>query len=281
MAIRLANFVIVCLSLLALNSCQSGSSNGMVEEQADTLLRTQPRIAIQEEETFQIIEKDGLQLLPVQEEVKYSNAQLMLLKPSLKLEQANMVQFEFQIEGFELGVQTEGDRARLLANSEQGQHIHFIHNNGPYEAHYTSSFESNLGEGNNVILAFLSRSYHESVKEQKAFVFKNISVGVEGSAFDEQAPHLIYSRPKGSYQGRIDKILLDFFLINATLSEKGMKVKVTIDQTDFMLSSWQPYLVEGLSPGEHKFRIQLVDQSGNVVPGPFNDSGERVVTLIQ
>ena len=51
----------------------------------------------------------------------------------------------------------------------------------------------------NVILAFLSRSYHESVKNPNAFFLTQIG---EGEKIDLTKEFLFYSRPKGVYKGK-------------------------------------------------------------------------------
>jgi hypothetical protein len=129
-------------------------------------------------------------------------------------------------------------------------------------------------------LAFLSRSYHESIKNGSAYVLKNYPIGESSADFDSKAPHLFYSRPKGVYSGKDAKrILVDFYLLNTSLSAEGNQLELTIDAETFTLSSWQPYFVEGLAEGEHQFRIRLIDEKGNVVPGPFNDSGVRTIEI--
>ncbi|MEO1448131.1 MAG: hypothetical protein AAFV07_01310 [Bacteroidota bacterium] len=193
--------------------------------------------------------------------------------------------FEFAVEGYTLGEQT-GPAATLgLANSGKGQHIHFIVDNGPYSAHYVPKFTTDkLDEpANHVVLAFLSRSYHESVKnmnDPKSFVVTQINTGedVEAAA-DLTAPHMFYSRPKGTYKGAdIDKLLLDFFLLNVDLSTDGYKVRATINGQEFLLTEWKPYVIEGLEPGEVTVKLELMDAAGEIVPGPFNVV-ERTVTL--
>ena len=61
-----------------------------------------------------------------------------------------------------------------MANSGKGQHIHFIENNGPYSAHYDNEVIKNNDNNNKIILAFLSRSYHESLKNPNAYVLTQI-----------------------------------------------------------------------------------------------------------
>lgn len=195
-----------------------------------------------------------------------------------KLE-AGTFKFEFEVANYELGAQTEDAAEKGLANSPKGQHIHFILNNDPYSAHYEPMAEKELPEGKHVLLAFLSRSYHESVKN--AFLVRSFQVGEseEGVDFDPEAKHLFYSRPKGEYKGAdTEKLLLDFFLVNITLSEDGDKVRATINGEEHIITKWAPYVIEGLEKGELTVKLELIDAEGNVIPGPFN-TVERTVTL--
>jgi len=272
-------YLIPVLILTVLAACSSGPKKQSSEQVENDSTAKQTELTKGSSEMKAVMEKDGLRLSALDEASSFPEASLKLTSPTEKLK-AGAQAFQFKVEGYELAVETEDDRAFLLANSAKGQHIHFILNNGPYQAHYENEFNAELSEGNNVILAFLSRSYHESVKEPNAFVFTNIAIGEEIQVFDETAAHLFYSRPKGSYKLEESKrILIDFYLLNADLSKNGMQVELSIDKSIFMLDSWQPYWVEGLIAGEHEFRLRLLDQDGNLIPGPFNDSGVRVVTI--
>lgn len=188
------------------------------------------------------------------------------------------VDFNFQVENYELGAQTPEAGKNGLANSGKGQHIHFILDNDPYSAHYESSFSKEIGEGHHVLLAFLSRSYHESVKN--AYLVKLITVGEpKGDVPYLSAPHMFYSRPKGTYSGKdTEKLLLDFFLVNTEISENGNKIIATINGEEFTITEWAPYVIEGLDKGEAEISLKLVDAEGNFIPGPFNDV-TRTVTL--
>lgn len=211
----------------------------------------------------------------------YPDAELVLASPN-GAGAAGMNQFEFEVSNYELAIQTEGVEERHCANSGKGQHIHYILNNQPYKAKYEAMFEEELAEGDNILLAFLSRSYHESVKNGKAHVLTNLRVGEGGSDFDENGEHMFYSRPKGSYSlAESNRFLLDFFLVNVNLEEKGYKVRATIDGAVFELPTWKPYFIEGLAAGEHTCQIELIDGTGAVVAGPFNDSGPRTFTVTE
>jgi len=183
-------------------------------------------------------------------------------------------EFDFEVENYELGIQTENEFKFKLANSAKGQHIHFIVNNGPYSAQYSKNFQKKLKDGNNIILAFLSRSHHESVKNPNAYVFTQIG---EGEKIDMENEYLFYSRPKGSYTGKdTERLLLDFYLVNTSISAEGNKVRVTIQDYEFLIDEWAPYIIEGLPKGEISIKLELLNSYGELIENPFNPSVRKV-----
>ena len=221
------------------------------------------------------MEKGGLKLYPLEGSPTYGDASLVL--DQMDMTKDGNASFNFKVENYELGAQTANAGENGLANSGKGQHIHFIVDNGPYSAHYEAEFSQNVGDEDHVYLAFLSRSYHESVKNGKAFAILQ-SPDAESPA-DLTAPHMFYSRPKGTYVGDdTKKLMLDFFLLNADLSEDGYKVRATINGADFMLTEWQPYIIEGLEYGELAVKLEFLDAEGQLVDSPFNPV-ERTVVL--
>ena len=184
-------------------------------------------------------------------------------------------EFSFDVISYELGMQTLKNFDYELANSAKGQHIHFIVNNDPYSAHYEDTFTKKFQESSNVILAFLSRSYHESVKNPNSFVLTQVGE----DKIDSNNEFLFYSRPKGTYKGSdTEKLLLDFYLINTVISANGNKVRATIQDKEFIIDEWAPYYIKGLPKGEIKIKLELIDTFGNLIDTPFNPS-ERTVTL--
>jgi len=182
--------------------------------------------------------------------------------------------FSFNIENYDLGVQTSKNFDYQLANSAKGQHIHFIVNNGPYSAHYTDSFSKGFEKESNVILAFLSRSYHESVKNKDAYILTQVGE----NDIDLENEFLFYSRPKGTYKGAdTENLLLDFYLVNTEISKNGNKVRATIQDTEFIIDEWAPYYIEGLPKGEINIKLELIDSSGNLIKTPFNPSIRNVI----
>ena len=138
----------------------------------------------------------------------------------------------------------------------------------------SESFTKKLDKKNNIILAFLSRSFHESVKNSNAYVLTQTG----NEKIDLTDEFLFYSRPKGTYKGvDTEKLLLDFYLVNTNLSSTGNKVKATIQDTEFIIEEWAPYYIEGLPKGEIKIKLELIDASGNLIDSPFNLSNRTVI----
>lgn len=190
-----------------------------------------------------------------------------------------LVKFDFKLENFELGMQTPDAGNKGCNNSDKGQHIHHILNNEPYTAYYETAWEKELPEGSYTSLAFLARSYHESIKNASAWQIRQFTVGNAKPQFiDLKAPHLFYSRPKGDYIGEknTQKILLDFYLLNSVLAPEANKVKATINGKDFIIDRWQPYFIEGLPLGENTIALTLLDKNGAPIPGPYNQVQRKI-----
>ena len=214
----------------------------------------------------------------------YADAMLEFVAPSEgeTLPSGDSVAFSYNVTNYELGIVTPDANQKPLANSAQGQHVHLILNNEPYHAIYEpEGFKLALDDGHYVAISFLSRSYHESVKNPEAYKVKQFTVGDgEGEDVDLSAPMLFYSRPKGTYTGNETKsVLFDFYLVNTEIGPGGNQVQVTVNgDTTMMVDQWKPYVLEGLPMGENTVKIELVDSDGNLIDSPIN-SEERTFTL--
>lgn len=182
--------------------------------------------------------------------------------------------FSFSVGGdYELGQQTPDAAAKMCANSAKGQHIHLIMDTSPYAAKYVPVFDHEISDGPHYLLAFLSRSYHESIKTGNAHVALK-TVIEKGTIVDSEAitePTLFYSRPKGTYVGKAntDKVMLDFYLANAKLGA-DFKVKANINGEIHLIDKWQPYYIEGLPMGENIITLTLLDKDGKKVESLIN-----------
>jgi hypothetical protein len=229
-----------------------------------------------------LFEKNGLKIFEVKDSPDFPEAELTLTSPQNNATlPAGTDTFKFEVKNYQLGAQTPDASQKMCANSAKGQHIHFIMDDAPYVASYNPWVAADMKPGHHVLLAFLSRSYHESIKHKKAYILKEFNVGTAAkSDFDAKAPHIFLSRPKGEYIGEqeTNRVMLDFYLVNCDLSANGYKVKATINGTEFTFNKWGPYMIEGLPMGESKVKLELIDKSGAAVKSPFNGM-ERSFTL--
>lgn len=255
-------FGIIAGAAIVLTSCQEQK----VEENQATSLPVMKKIETE------VLESNGIQLVSVASP-QFEKAKIEMVNPSTSVNEG-MVDFEFLVENYELGAQTEDASTKACANAAKGQHIHLILNNEPYTAHYEANFQRELPAGNYTALAFLGRSYHEGIKTKDAHVFAQFTVGEpevkERVNLDQE--HIIYNRPKGLYKGAdTAQVMLDFYLLNTTISESGNTVRVTINNAaKFMISQWQPYFIKGLKRGTNSIKLELLGPDGKIIPGPYN-----------
>lgn len=276
---KLLRLVIVLFAVLFFNACEEHTTETkQTAATAEDSIITAPL-----QHHGDTLLSGGLKLYPLSDSPTFNDAILSLNAPAEKqVLTKDIVHFAYDIKNYQLSKPTvEGSCAIDCANSSQGQHIHLILNNQPYLAKYTPEFDEKLTPGHYVALSFLSRSYHESIKHYEAFDLRQFTVGnVKEKEVDLTQPMLFYSRPKGEYKGKeTKKILLDFYLVNATLGVNDYSVRASIDGNLFLLKSWKGYLIEGLSMGEHTISIELLDKSGMRVKGPYGFT-ERKIKLL-
>jgi hypothetical protein len=256
-------------------ACNSAPETSNEEMEADSTAAMSEEVEATDN-NMNRMEKDGLTVYPAPNSPEFSNAMLTLDKPKTGSNMADgVVEFGFTVANYELGAQTSDAADKGLANSDKGQHIHLIVDNNPYSAHYMPGMSQTFEEGNHYAIAFLSRSYHESVKSPGAAQLFQFSTGkASGGGYDLTQPMLFYSRPKGTYKGAAEtqRILFDFYLQNTALSATGNKVVLTVNnKTSFTFDTWKPYIIEGLPMGENTFNIKLVDANGELLKSEVNE----------
>ncbi|MEM6317433.1 MAG: phosphopeptide-binding protein [Bacteroidota bacterium] len=249
-------FLLAIVSLLLVN-CQNNTS------ESTSATETSPA-AKKQGETY----ADGkkYRLTPVNSGVAFPDA-------AIEYNYFSNGQFAFTVNNYQLGQQTPDAGDLMCANSGKGQHIHLIFDDEPYAAKYTNVFDFQKEDGRYYMLAFLGKSYHESIKTENAFVAHRVSVR-DNSIYARsniKDPVLFYSRPKGTYVGKdTKKVMLDFYLLNATLENQAYKVLAEINGEQHLISKWQSYYIEGLPYGENTIKLTLIFNSGEVVPTKLN-----------
>jgi hypothetical protein len=176
-------------------------------------------------------------------------------------------------------------------------HVHLILDNKPYKAIYDTkepvrlnelAAGEALAEGMHVLVAFPSRANHESVKTKDALTVVPFWVGKKDAAAAKndptKKPMLIYSRPKGDYNGEMaNHVLVDFQVANVTLAEGKEHVHVTVTGPGIdkpvegsVEKFGTPLYIENLQNGSYQLKVELMDASKKVIEGPWNSTTRTI-----
>jgi hypothetical protein len=253
-------------------SCNNGAQSNSEKTTTDTVKAANPPAPVA--------------LSAVSPSPDFPNAALAV--SSAKAEKAGKdsakVTFKFDVKNYELKMQTTDNGSKMCNNSAQGQHIHFILDNMPYKALYEPTNDVTLANNTeHYLVAFLSRSYHESIKNKGAAVIYHFKIDEKGNMKkmdDPKTPMIVYSRPKGDYIGKdTANILLDFYVWNCTLAPDGYKVKAEIanetrptQQLTATLDKWEPRFIQNLGTGKSKVTLTLLDKDGKAIEGPLTSA---------
>lgn len=261
--------VFTALSVATLSSCGEGGGNAEKTAAADTAAAPAARVM------------PTLAAFSASPEFKDAKLTMAGVKAEKVGNDSVKVSFSFDVKNYELKMQTTDNGTKLCNNSAQGQHIHFILDNQPYKALYEPKNEVTLAKGTeHYLMAFLSRSYHESVKSPGAALVYHFRINDAGKAekMDEpKTPMVFYSRPKGDYLSKdTANVLLDYYVWNCDLAADGYKVAATMlsekggmtDTTKFTLDKWEPKFINNLPLGKNKVMLNLIDKDGKQVEGP-------------
>jgi hypothetical protein len=173
-------------------------------------------------------------------------------------------------------------------------HVHVILDNKPYKAIFDLKAPiklsdltggETLAEGQHVLIAFPSRANHESVKTKGAIASVEFYVGKKKP--DEvmlKKPLLVFSRPKGEYNGdNANHVLVDFQLLNTALGEGKEKVSLTVTgpgiekELSAKISKFgPPFFLDNLQDGSYALKLELQDKDGKTLPGAWNSTSRTI-----
>jgi hypothetical protein len=227
----------------------------------------------------------ALQVVGNSPEYPDANLQMANVKAQPQGKDSTKLSFEFTVKNYELKMQTADTGNKMCNNSAKGQHIHFILDNQAYQALYEPKNEIVVANNSeHFLMAFLSRSYHESIKSKGAGMLYHFKVNEKGKL--QKTPMLFYSRPKGDYIGKdTANVLLDFYVWNASLAADAYKVKAHISNADIpqhdttiTITNWKPNFIKHLGIGKCAITLTLIDKDGKNLEGP-NTTVTRKIQL--
>jgi len=183
---------------------------------------------------------------------------------------------------------------------EPGDHVHLVLDNKPYKALEDPKATIKLGdvfpaeplaEGSHVLTAFPARATHLTIKPERArsarpgtaadagpFAVVSFWIGkaAKTPAWKAGDPMLVYSRPKGTYNGAdADDLLLDFYLANVDLGEGRSSIRATVsapgrEPMQLTINRWTPFKIQNLPSGSTKVLLELCDKDGKALLGTFS-----------
>ncbi len=266
----------ILLAAFVLFGCNS--EEAVVAEKAAGSSETDSQF---DEKKSLVFQKNGISLTEFTDYPVFKDAELALISPKDKA-RLGKNDFEFEVKNFPMGVPTVEENKLGIRFQKEGQHIKFFYSGHLPKSTNTSIIEENLSAGENYVFAALSRSYNLSIHASpKSYLLTKVTIYDNKSKIETpKGSHLIPISPVGQYDYEFTKkILLDFYLVNTPLSEKGNYVLITIDNTEFKITKWAPFIIEGLSSGIHSVSFKLMDANNHLIPGPFNDIGKIEFTL--
>jgi hypothetical protein len=229
-------------------------------------------------------------LLPITTSPEFPDAKLKIksVNTTPQGKDSTKLSIQYDVINYELKHQTADAGSKNCNNSDKGQHIHFILDNTPYAALYEPKHEVVVANNTeHYIMSFLSRSYHESLKNKDAGVLYSFKIDEKGKLIkleNPKTPMVFYSRPKGDYLGNdTTNLLLDFYVYNATLGN-DYKVKTVIQNNtnnqsiEMLLDDWKPYFIQNLGTGKATVALTLLDKNNQPVTGPMTQIS-REITL--
>jgi hypothetical protein len=242
-------------------------------------------------------EQSGIRTMPVARTPESNTIVLRIALPKDGEYVSPSSWIQFRIDGYALGTSSQFERASEIVESKMGQTVHVVIDEDPYfevnepaldpyneggyyyDTSYKFQVPYQLSEGMHTVRIFPARSFGESLKGDKTFQAIKLYVNSdENDDVDLAAPYITYNEPSNNMKLVEGKpILLDFYVSNTELSADGYKVRFSIDgKVNRILTSWQPYYIYGLKKGEHTVRLELLDETGAVVPGRFNNVSHKI-----
>lgn len=189
---------------------------------------------ILELDTEHVIRGNGVSLIPIVNKVAGKEVKL-----KGEMQKDNTLKLEFNVE--------------LEAEEE----LHCTINNGEVFKSENNRLELELLEGNNVVFVCLSNAAGIGSN----FWVKNYFIGEGQGSFDRTDSHLfqhITENGKG--------LIIDYRIMN---KEEGFYVVLQFDSLGYLLTPNITYLLQGKQP----VRLQLMNSDGELIGGPFNDTG--------
>jgi hypothetical protein len=216
----------------------------VIQELRSVLSSHQPQVKILSPRTDQVIEDDAINVkLQVEDLPIFQNADLGL-----------------------------GPHLRLFLDDRPGQAVYDL---------MAPVVVGDLKPGTHTLRALAIYPWLESFKNQGAYA--EVTFHVFTKTHDNQPvttqPLLTYNQPQGFFGA--EPVLLDFYVRGLSngdpdfdIDEKAIsgQVRVTVNDSSFLMDGWRTLYLEGLHPGKNWVRLELLDADGDAIANTYNET---------
>lgn len=255
------NLVYILFSAVLLSSCGGNDDENFTKEEIAEVLAIANYSPI-------ILERGGIKLTEFTDFPPFEDVETSIATQNQTFKMG-MNKIEFKNKFFNLGEKTAEETIHNVRLNEGGQYLGVLTPKKPTEKVIQSYFETDVDKGDNYFLCFLSRSYDVSVRNPKAsFLFK-INADPSGCYSETNLADTVVAllQPNGHYSStEKNKIMFDFFLKNVSL-DGGNYLSVLIDNVEFKIEKWAPFIIQGLDYGKHIIEIDLRNKEGKSIRG--------------
>ncbi len=172
-----------------------------------------------------------------------------------------------------------------VPNQPPGSYVQFVMDGRPSEPVKTYrggikltdlAGPDGLEEGEHVLSAHVCLPNRQSVKVPGGISVHRFWIGKKSQGkYESTKPMIVLGGPFGHYSGgEADEILIDYYLLNAELGEKGHSVRMTLkgpglpeEGTERFTREWRPWNIVSPHNGEYSLKVELLDPDGNSPPG--------------
>ncbi|MGF1603731.1 MAG: hypothetical protein ACFCU8_17250 [Thermosynechococcaceae cyanobacterium] len=156
-----------------------------------------------------------------------------------------------------------------------GPHLHLFVDDQPYSAIYDIDepwLLEDLEPGTHTLRVLAAYPWFESFKNQNAYAHVTFHVFTKTNDNHPNTTQrlLTYNQPQDVYDA--EPVMLDFFISGEPAAQKptSAQVRVTINDTSFLVNGEKTLYLSGFKPGKNWVRLELLDDQGRAVDNIYN-----------
>ena len=213
------------------------------------------------------IEKKEVSFYFYEEEKEYPDAIIEMYAPlSNQKFSPGRIPFEFNIKNYPFGEDLDGFKLNTILNS------------GDPVGHNSPIFQQELKEGTYRIVAYLVDSQGLALKEFGNYVDREFMVGNTRPFPYSSEPYLALNLPvNGQTYSEGEEVTIDFLVIGGDMLLDNLQVEIKVGDFHYEITEINPVRILNLPNVEHLNQLNLSNQNGKSMEGPFSSAQKTIV----